>query len=230
MALMAAAAGGVGDAVWRWREPAVRALSRMIPGGVLFYVDTDARAVALTFDDGPHPATTPPLLDVLARYGARATFFMIGEHIAGNEPIVARVAAEGHELANHLMREERSVLLSDARFQRDLAEVTSLLAPYGKVRWFRPGSGWFTPRMLRVAARQDLRIVLGTAVAMHDGGPGDDAIAGRLLRVIEPGSIVVLHEGMDRRRGVVATTAELLAEFGRRGLAAVTVSELVASR
>ncbi len=220
----------VGGAVLRWREPAVRALSRIIPYDVLCYVDTDARAVALTFDDGPHHQTTPQLLDVLARRQARATFFLIGERIRGNEPIVARIAAEGHEVANHMMREERSVLLSGHQFQRDLAQVNSLLAPYGKVSWFRPGSGWFTPRMLRSAASQDLRIALGTAVAMHTGGPGDAGIAGSLLGGIQPGSIVVLHEGYDKRRGVVATTDEVLDGLERRDLAAVTVSELVALR
>jgi peptidoglycan-N-acetylglucosamine deacetylase len=214
--------------VLRWRDPAVRALVRVLPVDVLCFVDTDAGAVALTFDDGPHPDTTPPLLDVLARHRARATFFLIGERVPGNEQIVARIAAEGHELANHLMREERSVLSPADRFERDLAEVTALLAPHGPVRWFRPGSGWFTPRMLRTAADQDLRIVLGTVVAMHTGGPDDAGIAGSLLDAVRPGSIVVLHEGTGDRRGVAATVDELLVGLRGRGLAAVTVSELVA--
>jgi peptidoglycan-N-acetylglucosamine deacetylase len=228
--LIGAAAGVMVDAALRWREPAVRALSRMIPGNILCYVDTDAAVAALTFDDGPHGQTTPQLLDVLAKHQARATFFLIGERIPGNEPILARIAAEGHEVANHLMREEPSVLLSDRQFQRDLAEVNALLAPYGTVRWFRPGSGWFTPRMLSSAAKHDLRMVLGTTVAMHDGGPGDGAIARNLLVGIRPGSILVLHEGTDRRRGVVTTTDEILTELARRGIAAVTISELIASR
>jgi peptidoglycan-N-acetylglucosamine deacetylase len=220
------AAGGLP----RWGEPAARALSRLLPADVLCYVDTDARAFALTFDDGPHPNTTPELLDVLAHHGARATFFLIGERIRGNEPLVARIAAEGHELANHLMRDERSVLLPDLTFRRQLAEVTGLLTPYGAVRWVRPGSGWFTPRMLRSAAEQELRIVLGTMAAMHTGGVGDPLIADSMLAGIRPGSIVVLHEGTHQRRGVAATTDVLLTELTRRGLAAVTVSDLVAMR
>jgi peptidoglycan/xylan/chitin deacetylase (PgdA/CDA1 family) len=222
--------GVVADRVLRWREPAVRALSRVLPTEVLWYVDTDARAFALTFDDGPHRETTPRLLDVLARHGARATFFLIGERVLGNEPIVARIAAEGHEVANHLMRDERSVLLSDLEFRRQLAEVTALLAPYGEVRWCRPGSGWFTPQMLRSAAEEDLRVVLGTMAAMHTGGARDGRIARTLLGGIRPGSIVVLHEGTEARRDVVATTDEVLTALGSRGFAAVTVSELVALR
>jgi peptidoglycan/xylan/chitin deacetylase (PgdA/CDA1 family) len=153
-----------------WGEPAVRALSRLLPANVLCYVDTDASAFALTFDDGPHPATTPPLLDVLARHDARATFFLIGTRVVGNEPIVARIAAEGHELANHLMHDERSVFLPDSRFRGQLVEVNALLTPYAAVRWFRPGSGWFTPRMLRHARAHHLHAVLGTVVSMHTGG------------------------------------------------------------
>jgi peptidoglycan-N-acetylglucosamine deacetylase len=214
----------------RWREPAVRALSRLLPADVLCYVDTAARAFALTFDDGPHPATTPGLLDVLARHSARATFFLIGERVRGNEAIVARIAADGHEVANHLMHDERSICVPALRFRRELAQVTSLLTRYGAVRWVRPGSGWFTPRMRRAAEEHGLRVVLGTVVAMHAGGTGDRRITAKLLGEIRPGSIVVLHEGTIERRGVVATTDELLAGLGQSGFAAMTVSELVALR
>jgi peptidoglycan/xylan/chitin deacetylase (PgdA/CDA1 family) len=216
-------------AVVRWPEAPLRAVVRLLPVDVLWYVRTDARAFALTFDDGPHPGVTPLLLDVLARHGARATFFLVGERVLENEPIVARIAAEGHELANHLMRDEPSVLLSDLEFRRQLRCVTSLLEPYGEVRWFRPGSGWATPRMLRSAAQLDLRCVLGTVAVTNTGGHGDRRIARRLVRRISRGSIVVLHEGMSDRLGVVATTDALLAGLGRRGLAAVPVSELAAA-
>ena len=216
------------DAALRWREPATRAASRLVPGDVLWYVDTDAPAFALTFDDGPDPETTPGLLDVLARHGARATFFLLGERARAHPRLVAAVTAAGHEIANHLMRDEPSVSLPDPRFRRELAEASALLTPYGPVRWFRPGSGWFTPRMLRSAARQNLRPVLGTLAAAHRGGPRDGRIVRTLLVGIRPGSIVVLHEGTPQRRGVVPATDELLTALAGPGPAAVTVSELVA--
>jgi peptidoglycan/xylan/chitin deacetylase (PgdA/CDA1 family) len=207
----------------------VRALIRLLPIDALCYVDGGSPVFALTFDDGPHPEVTPLLLDVLARHQARATFFLIGERVAGAQPLLARIAAEGHELANHLMRDEPSVFLPDPEFRRQLSQVGALLAPYGEVRWFRPGSGWLTPRMSRSAAGEGLRCVLGTVTARHDGGPGDRRIAGRLVARIRSGSIAVLHEGTADRRGVVATTDRVLAELGRRGLTAVTVTELVAA-
>jgi peptidoglycan-N-acetylglucosamine deacetylase len=215
------------DGFRRRREPVARALSRVLPGDVLWFAETAEPVFALTFDDGPHPGTTPQLLDVLRRHGARATFFLIGERVAAHGELVGRIVAEGHEIANHLMRDERSVLVPGDRFRRDLAEVNQLLTRYGPVRWFRPGSGFYTPRMLRSAAGLGLRAVLGTLVAAHTGGPGDEAIAGDLVDAVRPGSIVVLHEGTARRSGVAATTDELLTSLAARGLRAVTVSELV---
>ncbi|GIF00423.1 polysaccharide deacetylase family protein [Paractinoplanes rishiriensis] len=211
---------------WAWQDPAVRAVARLIPGDVLWYVRTPEPVFALTFDDGPHPATTPGLLPVLARHGARATFFLIGSRVAAHPELVAAIAAAGHEIGNHLMRDEPSVRLSDARFRSDLAETNALLAPYGEVRWFRPGSGWFTPRMLRAAGEMGLRAVLGTVAAAHRGEPSDAQIASRIGATVRPGSIVVLHEGTEPRRGVVETVDQLLSALAGRGLAAVTVSDL----
>jgi len=208
-----------------WREPATRAVARLIPGDVLWYVDTADPVFALTLDDGPGLASTPALLEVLAKYGAKATFFLVGERVEKHPHLVAEIVAAGHEIANHLMRDERSALIPDAQFRRDLARTTELLAPHGPVRWFRPGSGVFTPRMLRSAAEQNLQAVLGTLVAGNRGLPSDERIARSLLPHIRPGSILVLHEGTPQRQGVVQTTDELLAALD--GLTAVTVSDLV---
>ena len=208
-----------------WREPATRAVSRLIPGDVIWYVDTADPVFALTFDDGPSPTSTPGLLSVLAKHGAKATFFLVGERVQAHPRLVADIIAAGHEIANHLMRDERSALIPDRQFRRDLARTTELLAPHGPVRWFRPGSGVFTPRMLRSAAERNLQAVLGTLVAGNRGLPSDDRIARSLLPGLRPGSILVLHEGTPERQGVVQTTDELLSALD--GLTAVTVSDLV---
>src|SRR5690349_16359425 len=172
-----------------WREPATRAVARLIPGDVVWFVDTTDPVFALTFDDGPGASTTPALLEVLATHRAKATFFLVGERVEKHPGLVADIVAAG------------------------------------PVRWFRPGSGVFTPRMLRSAAEQNLRAVLGTLVAGNRGLPSDDRIARSLLPHIRPGSILVLHEGTPQRQGVVQTTDELLSAL--TDLTAVTVSDLV---
>ena len=214
------------DTVYRWQEPLVRAVSRLIPADVLWYVDVRVPVFALTFDDGPDPHTTPGLLEALAAHRARATFFLIGERVQVHPELVAAIVAGGHEIGNHMMRDEVSARQSEAAFRDDLARTAELLAPYAPVRWFRPGSGWFTPRMLRTAAAQGLHAVLGTLVAAHRGGPADARIGPRLLAGIRPGSIVVLHEGSAKRAGVAGTTDWLLGALAAKGLSAVSVSAL----
>jgi peptidoglycan/xylan/chitin deacetylase (PgdA/CDA1 family) len=72
-------------------------------------VDTRAKAVALTLDDGPDAATTPAILDLLRQHGARATFLLITSRVPGNEELVRRMLAEGHEIGNHMPRDEPSI-------------------------------------------------------------------------------------------------------------------------
>jgi hypothetical protein len=89
--------------------------------------------VALTFDDGPHPSGTPAVLETLAGAGVPATFFLVGEQVERRPALAAEIVAAGHEIANHLMRDERSALLPDAQFRRDLARVRPVADLVGEV-------------------------------------------------------------------------------------------------
>ncbi|HEY7987696.1 MAG TPA: polysaccharide deacetylase family protein [Lapillicoccus sp.] len=188
---------------------------------------TDEPVVGLTFDDGPHPELTDAILDVLAKHDAEATFFLIGDRVVGNGRVVSRIVDEGHEVGDHLMHDEASILLSRSRFREDLTQARDLLADYQEVRWWRPGSGWTTKAMVREAHELGMRCVLGT-VAVADGPPPE---AGswreqRLLGQISAGTVVVLHEGTDERRDVVDTLDWLLTRLAERGLRSVTLTEL----
>lgn len=205
--------------------PLGRALGPVLRGRVLFAVPTRTPCHALTVDDGPDPSTTPALLDVLARHGARATFFVLGERAERHPDLVARIVREGHELGNHTWRDEPSWALPPDAFRDSLRRTARTLAEHAPVRWFRPGSGWPTARHVALAEAEGLRCVLGSAVAITGAGAGTPGTARWLDAVVRRGTIVVLHEG--RGREAVADTADaLLARTARRGLAAVTLSEL----
>src|SRR5215207_9542159 len=109
--------------------PVVRWLSRRFPD-VLFQEANAGPLVALTFDDSPHVTSTPRILDVLAAHDAHATFFMIGEHVAGNEEVVHRLINEGHELGNHMLSDAPSARLSAAEFERQLLQMHEVLAGF----------------------------------------------------------------------------------------------------
>jgi peptidoglycan-N-acetylglucosamine deacetylase len=212
-----------------WPRPVIRWLARRHPD-VLFHVERDTPLVALTFDDGPHPALTPRILDVLAEHDARATFFVIGERVPGNEAIIRRLVAEQHELANHLMTDAPSARLPAAEFERQLRQTHDLLAQFGPVRWFRPDHGRYTRRMLDQLRHHGYRCALASAYAFEFHIPSARYAAWHILLNARPGSIIVLHDGAADRQRTVDTLGRLLPALRRRGYRVVTLSELVAER
>jgi peptidoglycan/xylan/chitin deacetylase (PgdA/CDA1 family) len=197
--------------------------------GCLYRVALQSRAVALTVDDGPDAATTPLILAALQRYGARATFFMIAERVQGHEQLVQQLVAAGHEVGNHFTQDRPSFRLSTREFARDLERAHRVLAPYGPLRWARPGSGWYTQTMITTMARQGYRCALGSIY------PYDATIASTtfsswyILRNVQPGAILVLHDGGARGRRTARVLRKVLPELHRRGFQVVTLSELVAA-
>jgi len=194
--------------------------------GVVYSIDTQRPAVALTLDDGPDAATTPALLDLLQRHGARATFFLLAKNVPGNEALLRRMVAEGHELGNHLATDEPSILLGAEGFQRAAEQAHRLLQEYGEVRWLRPGSGWYNGSMLETAGRYGYRVALGSVYPFDALLPFPQLAARYILWRARPGSIVVLHEVGPRGERTLATLESVLPELDRRGYEVVTLSEL----
>jgi len=205
--------------------PVVRMLARRFPD-VLFQRENAGPLVALTFDDSPHGKLTPRILDVLADHDAHATFFMIGEHVVGNEEVVRRLVAEGHELGNHMMADAPSARLSAAEFERQLRQTHDLLAPFGPVRWFRPGHGWFNRRMLDQLRRHGYRCAMASSYSYEFLTISPPYAARQILLTIRPGGVIVIHDGADRER-TVFVLERILPALRRRGYRVVTLSELV---
>lgn len=207
---------------------AVRLLAKANPE-VLFLVDTNRRAVALTIDDAPSPALTRAILDRLRRHGARATFFVIGSRVPGHEDLLREIVASGSELGNHMLHDRPSILASRGSFSADLARTTDLLGPGHSPRWFRPASGWFTPRMLREIARQGYRCCLGSIFPHDSKLKSPRLIADFILNRVFPGAIIVLHDGGPHRRHTLEVLDRILPRLVAQGYEITTVSTLVAS-
>jgi peptidoglycan-N-acetylglucosamine deacetylase len=192
----------------------------------LYFVATSAPAVALTIDDGPDPVTTPAILDVLARNGAHATFFIITSRAAGNEGLLQRMLAEGHELGNHLVRDEPSIELSPGELERQLVESHAVLSELADVRWFRPGSGRYDERLLDAVERHGYQCALGSAY------PFDPQIRWPwfsrrfILSTAQAGAVVILHDWGSNGQRTVKTLTKLLPSLRERGLRVVTLTEL----
>lgn len=222
LGIVAAGAGVllVGPPVWL-----VDRLAATFPG-CLYRIKTHERLVALTLDDGPDERTTPLILAELRRHAARATFFLIGERVPGREPLVRRLVEEGHELGNHFMHDRPAIRLGVEELARDLDQSHALLAPFARVRWARPSSGWYSRETVAAMSRKGYHCALGS-VYPYDATIPSSAFAGRyILRNVRPGAVIVLHDGGGRGRRSARTLTTVLPELRRRGYRVVALSEL----
>lgn len=223
-ALMAAAAVAVPlNPGW-----VVSVLSRLSPE-VTYFVETERPAVALTIDDGPDPSTTPQILDVLKRHGARATFFVVSERVRGNEELLGRIRDEGHEIANHLTEDEPSLLLPAGTFEEKLRTAQETLAPFDESRWFRPGSGWYDRQMIATVGRYGYSTALGSVYPFDALIPSARFSERYVLAHARPGAIVVLHDVGARGIRAAAALDAILPALAARGLEVTTLSDLAAS-
>jgi peptidoglycan/xylan/chitin deacetylase (PgdA/CDA1 family) len=163
-------------------------------------VKTDERIIALTFDDGPDPARTKRILDILKDNEVEAAFFCIGHNIPGNEQILKRIIEEGHMIGNHSYSHDRlfdlfspDKMLSDIRkMSRICSEVTGL-----SPRFFRPPFGVTNPHLKRAVMRAGF-ISIGWSIRSYDTViKKADRLQNKLLRTLKPGAIVLLHDTSD---------------------------------
>lgn len=173
----------------------------------------DLSAMALTFDDGPNPAVTPELLDLLERHGAQATFFLIGKRVKQFPEITREIAARGHTIGNHTYKHPGLTLLSSQRISEELSRCDDAIieAVNLRPRWMRPPFGLRGPQLQRVL-RQRRRI----GVAMwsrwaRDWKPRHTHVVIQSLAKARGGDIVLLHDGDHRStRGDRRHTVEAL--------------------
>ncbi len=153
--------------------------------------------VALTFDDGPDPASTPSFLEALDRLGWRATFFMLGEMAARSPALAREVAAAGHEVAVHGYQHRSHLLRLPARVVADVRRSTEMIAGATGTspRWLRPPYGHLATSTIVAARREGLRPVLWT-VAGGEWRPGADtaSVAETLCQRLHSGATVLLHD------------------------------------
>lgn len=191
----------------------------LLPGAV-FHADPSDGRIYLTYDDGPDPEVTPELLRILTDSGALATFFVL----PSNEPwwpdLIGRIAAAGHSIGLHGREHRSGYWRTNASLFEGLAHCAERIGEAGAapLKAYRPPFGHIRPDTVAYLKRRGFTTVLWSNI------PGDfrltdpEVILARSRHSLEPGSIVVLHDGTRLRPApVLEVTRKLLAEIGRRG-------------
>lgn len=175
-------------------------------------VPSDEQVAYLTFDDGPTRTMTPPLIDLLARHDAKATFFMIGNQVERLPHLARSVHQAGHHVGNHTYSHPDAWRTPTPDVLRELEQATSAIEEVlaVPVLWMRPPYGRFTQAM------RDWCRLRRQRMTMWDVMPGDwlagtthTHVADRILSLIRPGSIIVLHDN-PKAHDVTLTALEVV--------------------
>ena len=190
--------------------------------------------VALTFDDGPSPDTTPRILDILRAEGVRATFFVLGKHAERHPEIVERIVREGHELGNHGYDHGILAFAGATQVHRQLQRTERLLRRAGgpPVRVFRAPHGFRSPFVARTARRLGYITCAWSAGVFDTAKPGADVIERRSAKALKPGAVLLLHDadgwGDDDRSQTAEALPGIIATARERGFGFATMSEIAA--
>lgn len=183
-----------------------------------------APRVALTFDDGPHRALTPRVLEALAAHDARATFFLVGNRVRANSDLVRAMHAAGHEIGSHTHDHADLPRLAAEASRRQIAmgrDAVAAILPGLPLPLWRAPYGSLTRAVAQDAASMGMTHVSWT-LDLRDYIPRS-TLSSEILERLVPGDIVLLH---DIQAGTVSQLPHLLESIAQRGYQMVTVSDL----
>lgn len=192
-------------------------------------VNTEEKIVALTFDDGPHPKYTAQILDILAEYDAKATFFVIGKNLEHYGEMTRRAAEEGHEIGNHTYAHTNLRSLSRAELEREILDSEGLITEWTGKRptVFRPPGGASSVLVEKIVAENGDKIILWDVDTRDWAGRSSADIVESVINDTVPGSIILLHDYAVHKSTTVDALKEILPRLSAAGYRFVTVTELL---
>lgn len=197
-------------------------------------VGGERRQIALTFDDGPHPAHTLALLEVLDHYQIPASFFWLGMCVERSPTVARTIYERGHWLALHGYDHRNFPQLSAQELRQTLertqiaiAQACGLDLQYVRshVRDVRPPNGLFTPQTLTQLQQGGYRAVMWSVVTEDWVRPGIEVVVQRVMQQVKPSSIIVLHDGYYGGPDVAAITAKIVPQLLQKGYEFVTINQ-----
>lgn len=189
-------------------------LRRMMPT-MLWKVDSKS-SVYLTFDDGPTPKITEQILDILDNYGAKATFFCLGNNAELYPELVEEIVARGHAVGNHSYNHTRGWLTSTDNYMASAYRAGQFL-PH--TRLFRPPYGRITVSEVARMRSQGWRVVMWNSISEdYDHRVSPPRCARKVTRHLRAGNIIVFHDSVKASKNMLYSLPRVLEEIQKRGL------------
>ncbi|MFD3003543.1 polysaccharide deacetylase family protein [Pontibacter toksunensis] len=180
----------------------------------------------LTFDDGPIPEVTPWVLEQLAKYGAKATFFCVGENLIKHPEVAQQALAQGHLLANHThnhLKGWRASLKAYLQNTAQCQEVLERLQPNQSSKLFRPPYGRIS-KAQAAALREEYELIMWDMLTNdYDAALSPEKCLQMAIKYTQSGSIIVFHDSLKAKRNMMYALPRFLEHFSRLGYAFETL-------
>lgn len=194
---------------------------------VIRSIPTTHKVAALTFDDGPHYQATPQLLAVLREKKVKSTFFVLGKHAEQHPEILAQAVADGHEIASHAYSHKLLHRLSKEAYDAELDQAErAICAVAPKPTLFRPPGGAYNEGVLSAARSRGYGVILWSIDPGDWRRPSVSYVVNNVLKEVQPGSIVLLHDGQYPLPTPEAVGI-IIDRLQEQGFTLLTVSELL---
>jgi peptidoglycan-N-acetylglucosamine deacetylase len=188
-------------------------IAKRLINGVVWDVPTDGKTIYLTFDDGPEPEVTHRVLAFLSQYGAKATFFCLGEKIEKNPSLFSALKDAGHGIGNHGYKHLSGFRTSN----KDYIANAKQGAEISESRLFRPPYGRITPRQYN-ALKQEHSIIMWSVMSMDFSAKvTPQQCVNNVLSNIYPGAIVVFHDSPKASANLLVALPQILEHLTEQG-------------
>lgn len=207
--------------VYVWNVQIVPSLTR---AGTYFMIHTNKKVVALTFDDGPDPAFTEAILDILKQKQVEATFFVIGKNASQNPSLLRRMVTEGHEIGNHgyTHNYNRRKMIDELKQTDQIVYTATGTHTY----FYRPPGGFVSKNQIEMIKNQGYVVTLWSVDGRDWRKPGVNRIISNVVQNVFPGAIILLHDGGGIRSQTVLALEQVIDELHADGYRFVTLSKL----
>lgn len=187
------------------------------------------KCIALTFDDGPHPWHTPRILEILDHNHAKASFFLVGRLCIRYPQLVRDIHLKGHTVCNHSFNHWNMTRLD---YERDLFEWQACSeaienATGRRPDYCRPPGGKFNRNVIESANESGMKVIGWSVNSLDCAGKGSEQIRQLILQKLEPGAIILLHDGFE---STIEALPTLIADIRKREYDMVTLDEMFHSR
>ncbi len=207
-------------AVKRW-QMITGVAKRFLPDG--FWgaaADDTSNDVYLTFDDGPNPSTTPWLLELLEEEEVKATFFLLGSHVAKHPCLIEQLAQQQHGLGNHSLNHLFLPSLPTMLVENEIGATNKRIEEISgnSPTLFRPPFGIIDKRVSDCLKERDMKTVYWGAVTEDWTPIGERKVVERLMKSVTPGTVIVLHEGKLVSKQTIGAAREIIRRCKAQGL------------